>query len=72
MALGMKIGPRDGHAQFERHIESWHGGRRNAHFNTGEIVDGISAALDELEDSVESAFSARDFGCNMGNQIQLE
>ena len=35
-------------------------------------MDGITATLDELKDSVEPAIPARDFGGEMRNQIQLE
>jgi hypothetical protein len=68
----MKIGPGDSHTQFERHIEPREAGRSNTHFDSGEIVDGKSAALDEFEDSIQPALPAWDFGGKMRNQVQLE
>jgi hypothetical protein len=34
-------------------------------------VDGITATLDELKDSVQPAITPRDFGGKVGNPIKL-
>lgn len=71
MAAGVQFGPGNGHAQFQRHVKPRYSRRSNAHLYAREIVDGITAALDELEDPIQPALTSGNFGGEMWDQAQL-
>jgi len=51
--------PRDGQAQFERHVEARRGRSFRIQLDTGEIVEGVAATADQIENPVKPTLAAR-------------
>jgi hypothetical protein len=60
VAPGVKLGPCDGQAEFEGHVKSRRAGRGAIQLDPREIVNGITAALYQRQNSIKPAFAAGD------------
>jgi hypothetical protein len=60
MAPGVKLGPCDGQAEFERHVKSRRAGRGAIQLDPRKIVNGIAAALYQRQNSIKPALAAGD------------
>jgi hypothetical protein len=55
--------PCDGQAQFEWHVEARRRGPLPIQLDTGQIVEGIAATADQIENSIKPALAARNLEC---------
>src|ERR1035438_8705771 len=71
MTLGMQLGPSDSESKFQWHIEARRSWRRYTKLNTGEVVNRVTATLNQRQNFVKPALSASNPRCNTGIESQL-
>jgi len=61
---------RHGETELEWHIESWRCRRCRIEFDTREVMEGVPASAEEVDDPLEPALTTRDLECGARNQCE--